>query len=82
MERDLPALDPSFRNSLGVTLEILRQRPLAEALSSGLSRLAEQYANGPAERVFVRMPLGTGVLEAWYSPGNQELEPLSWEISA
>lgn len=59
-------------------MEILRQRPLAEALHQSLGELASQFDERLTDRVYVRLPLGRGFLEGWYVPASRELEPIAF----
>lgn len=79
MDCRLPPLAPRWSKTVRVTLDILRQRPLAEALSEGLADLAAQFEADPADRIYVRIPIGSGWLEGWYSPRERELEPIAWQ---
>lgn len=78
MESGLPNLAPAFSRTVGITLEILRDPDLAEELNSGLADLAIQFEPAVADRIYVRIPMGTGWLEGWFAPRERELEPIAW----
>ncbi|MBM3269537.1 MAG: hypothetical protein FJZ01_18055 [Candidatus Sericytochromatia bacterium] len=78
MEASLPALRSSFSRTVGLTVEILRQQELAEALNRGIADLAAEFGPAVADRVYVRIPLGEGWLEGWYEPSEREFEPIAW----
>jgi hypothetical protein len=78
MESRLPAFAPRFSRTVGLTLEILQDPRLAEDLSAGLADLAGQFAPGVSERIYVRIPLGSGWLEGWFVPQVREFEPIAW----
>lgn len=80
MDLRLPALAPRFSRTVGITLEILQHRPLAEALHEGLAELASQFDDRLTDRVYVRLPLGGGWLEGWYAPATRELEPIAFQL--